>query len=448
MDIRPWPIAPSSAYARRAAQTSRSLRVHQWLGLFLALLLFGGLGGWASATVISGAVIAQARVVVETNPKKLQHVEGGIVAEILTTDGARVEAGQTLLRLDQTETRANLAVIKAQLDDLLARQARLQAERDRTAEIAFPAEITGRLDDAYVQNVHTGQRHLFVARREAREGEQDQLRYKIEQLSDETVGLEAQRKSKERQLALTTSELTGLKSLQDQGLVRLNRILALERELARLEGERGSLTAQIASKRGEIGETRLRIIQIDKDLSSEVIKELREAQTKIVELMEKRLAAETRLKHTEIRAPRSGIVHQLSVHTVGGVVTAGEPIMLIVPEQDALIFEAHVSPSDIDQVQVGQRTMIRLHAFDPGLTPEIIGKVLMISPDSITETQTSTPYYLVRIQVTEEGLAKLGRRVLVPGMLAEAFIETQPRTVLSYLLKPLSERIAHVFRER
>jgi HlyD family secretion protein len=430
------------------AKTASSLRLHQRLGFLLAFLLFGGVGGWVALASISGAVIAEARVVVETSAKKIQHDEGGIVAEILIADGGRVEAGQLLIRLDQTTTRANLAIINATLDELTARRARLEAERDNAVEITFPADVAGRLDDPLVSTAYAGQKSLFGARREARQGEQNQLRYKIEQLGEEIHGLEAQQTSKERQLSLINDELTSLKTLQDKGLVRLNRILALERELARLEGERGALTAQIAGKRGEIGETHLRIIQIDKNLSSEIITDLRETQAKAAELMEKRIAAEIRLKRTEIRAPQSGTIHQLAVHTLGGFVAAGEPVMFIVPQQDELIFEARISPIDIDQVQIGQRAVIRLHAVDPGVLPEMAANVMRISPDSITDTQTNTQFYIVRIQVAKDELAMLGARTLVPGMLAEAFIETQTHTVLRYLLKPLSDRVAHAFRER
>ena len=430
------------------AKTASSLRLHQRLGFLLAFLLFGGVGGWVALASISGAVIAEARVVVETSAKKIQHDEGGIVAEIAIADGGRVEVGQLLIRLDQTTTRANLAIINATLDELTARRARLEAERDNAVEITFPADVAGRLDDPLVSTAYAGQKSLFAARREARQGEQNQLRYKIEQLGEEIHGLEAQQTSKERQLSLINDELTSLKTLQDKGLVRLNRILALERELARLEGERGALTAQIAGKRGEISETHLRIIQIDKNLSSEVITDLRETQAKAAELMEKRIAAEIRLKRTEIRAPQSGMIHQLAVHTLGGFVAAGEPIMFIVPQQDELIFEARISPVDIDQVKIGQRAVIRLHAFDPAVLPEMAANVMRISPDSIADTRTNTQFYVVRIQVAKDELAMLGARTLVPGMLAEAFIETQTHTVLRYLLKPLSDRVAYVFRER
>ena len=429
-------------------KTAKSLRLHQQLGFLLAFLLFVALGGWVAIASISGAVIARARVVVETNPKKIQHDEGGVVAEIPIAGGDRVQAGQLLIRLDQTTTRANLAIINATLDELTARRSRLEAERDNAAEITFPPEVAARLSDPALSTAYVGQRNLFVARREARQGEQGQLRYKIEQMGEEINGLAAQQGSKERQLSLISSELTSLKTLQDAGLVRLNRILALERELARLDGERGALTAQIAAKRGEISEIQLRIIQIDKDLSSEIMADLRETQAKIAELMEKRVAAEVRMRRTDVRAPQSGTIHQFTAHTIGGYIAAGESIMFIVPEQDELIFEAHVGPSEIDRVQIGQKSIVRLHAFDPGVLPELAGTVMRISPDSITDAQTNMPYYVVRIRVAKEELARLGQRALVPGMLAEAFIETETRTVLRYLLKPLSDRVVHIFRER
>ena len=428
--------------------TVNSLRSHQLLGLALIVLLFCGLGGWAATAAISGAVIAQGRLVVETSAKKVQHVEGGIVSEIMVRDGSQVTAGDPLLRLDQTETRANLAIIDAQLDELITRQARLEAERDQAAEIAFPPAINGRLSEARIGLVQKGQVNLFAARREARQGEQEQLKSRVEQSEEEIVGLKSQQRSKEKQLALISQELASLKGLKQSGLVTLNRMLTLERELARLDGERGELVAQIARKRGEISETRIRIVQIGKNFTSDVAADLRDTQGKLSELVERRLAAQIRLTRTEIRAPRSGIVNQLTVHTVGGVIGAGETVMLIVPEADTLIFEAHVAPSDVDQLRVGQAAAIRLQAFNPAITPELIGQVSLISADVIIEPQTNAAYYLVRVHVGQDELAKLKDGPLVPGMAAEAFIGTQPSTVLRYLLKPLSDRIARAFRER
>jgi HlyD family secretion protein len=429
-------------------ETSISLRRHQIIGLLMIFLLVFGFGGWAAFAEISGAAIGQARVVVESNVKTVQHMEGGIVAEILVENGARVEAGAPLIRLDRTETAANLAIIDAQLDELQAAQARLEAERDRAVEINIPRDITSRLAAPRAQIAWQGQRNLFRARREARQGEQAQLKFKLGQIDEEISGLTAQRDAKEKQLAFIRQELTGLRSLEADGLVTLGRILALEREQARLEGERGELTAAIAGKRGEIGETGLRIIQIEKNLTSEVNTELRDARTRINELLERRLAAETRLKRTEIRAPRPGIVHELNVHTVGGVISPGEAIMQIVPQADGLIFEAGFAPSDIDRIHIGQKARVRLNAFDAALTPELDGEVILISPDAIVDQKTGASQFLVRIRVGKGELAELGGKALMPGMLAEVFIGTGERTALSYLMKPLTDRIAHAFRER
>lgn len=429
-------------------ETSRSLRRHQIIGLLMVLLLIGGFGGWAALAEISGAVVGQARVVVAGEVKTVQHMEGGVVSEILVEDGSRVEAGALLMRLDPTETRANLAIIDAQLDELRASQARLEAERDHAADLAFSAEILSRFSLPRVKAIYQGQQSLFRARREARQGEKAQLEARVRQYEEEVGGLAAQREAKEKQLAFLRQELTGLRSLEADGLVTLGRIFALERELARLDGERGELTAAMARKRGEIGETALRIIQIEKNLSSEIIAELRDTQGKINELLERRLAAEMRLKRTEIRAPRAGTVHKLGVHTIGAVISPGEVIMQIVPRQDELLFEANIAPSEIDRIHAGQDARIRLAAFDTAVTPELTGEVALLSPDAIADQQTGAAQYMVRIRLVRSEHAKLGGRLLMPGMVAEIFIQTEARTALSFLMKPLADRIAHAFRER
>jgi HlyD family secretion protein len=427
--------------------TAHSLRRHQIIGMLMVLILIGGFGGWAALAEISGAVVGQARVVVAGEVKTVQHMEGGIVSEILVEDGSRVEAGTLLMRLDQTDTRADLAIIDAQLDELRGSQARLEAERDQAAEVAFPREIMSRLSVPRVKAAYHGQQNLFRARREARQGEKAQLQARTRQFEEEIGGLAAQREAKEKQLAFVRQELTGLRSLEADGLVTLGRMLALEREQARLEGERGELTAAIASKRGEIGETALRIIQIEKNLNSEIVTELRDTQAKINELLERRLAAEMRLKRTEIRAPRAGVVHELGVHTIGAVIAPGEVIMKIVPHQDELILEAGIAPAEIDRIRRGQSARIRLSAFDTAATPELAGEVVLISPDAIVDQQTGLAQYIVRIRLQKGELARLDAP-LMPGMVAEIFIQTEERTALSYLMKPLADRITHAFRER
>ena len=425
-----------------------SLRRHLLIGVVVLACLLVGFGGWAAWASIHGAVIASATVVVESNAKKVQHAEGGIVAELKVREGDRVTSGQLLVKLDETDTQANLAIIDAQLNELFARQARLEAERDVADEISFPSDLVARRDEPKIGKILRGQEKLFAARRTAARGEKEQLRQRISQIEDEIEGLKAQRVSKQKQISLIGDELEGLRDLQRQGLVPLPRVRALEREQARLEGEWGELVANIARAGGRIGETKLRIIQIDQDALKEILAELRDAQGKIAELQERRVAAQTRLARTEVRSPRSGFVHQLNVHTVGGVIQAGEPVMVIIPERDVLVLEALVEPQYIDQVGVGQTASIRLSAFDQRTTPELDGEVIRVSADLMQDKVSGEPHYAVRIRLAPSQLERLGEKALKPGMPAEAFIQTEARTAISYLFKPLTDQITKAFRER
>ena len=431
-----------------AKNGQNSVKTYQRLGVLLVFLLVVCLGGWAAWAQISGAVIAQATVVVETNSKKVQHLEGGIVSEIHVRNGVYVEAGELLVRLDETETRAGLAIVSAQLNELQARQARLEAERDMAERITFPNDLTGISKKQGVTKILSGQITLFEARRKARAGKKEQLNQRILQLDEEIRGLKAQQDSKEQQVELIGNELEGLLQLREKELVPVTRILSLQREKARLEGERGQIVADIARTKRRIGETKLSIIQIDQDLQTEVLSELRDAQTKIAELLEQRVAAEARLKRTKIDAPRSGYIHQLDVHTIGGVVTAGEPLMLIVPKSDTLVLEAQVEPQKIDQVRGGQTAIVRFSAFDQSTTPELNGEVFRVSAD-LTQTSDDVPaYYTVWIRLATSELQRISDQDLKPGMPAEVFIQTGNRTALSYLLKPLTDQIKRTFRER
>ncbi len=425
-----------------------SIRVHLIVGLAIVVVLAGGLGGWASTQEISGALIAPGQIVVETNVKKVQHPTGGVVGELLARDGDHVKAGQIVVRLDDTVTRANLAIVTKNLDAAQARAARLTAEQRGLDKIAFPPQLTERASDPDVASVMASESKLFEVRVNGRAGQKAQLRERITQLNEEIAGLQAQEKAKDQEIALVQKELEGVRQLYDQRLVQISRLTALERDSARLNGERAQYIASRAQAKGKITETELQIIQVDKDVVSEVSKDLRETNDKIGEFVERKVTAEDQLRRVDIRAPQDGIVEQSTVHTVGGVITAGDTIMLIVPKGDDLQVEAKVQPQDIDKLQVGQKTLLRLSAFNQRTTPELNGLVSRVSPDVTTEQRSGQSYYTIRVSMPPEEIARLGDVKLIPGMPVEAFVQTGDRTMMSYLMKPLHDQLMRSFRER
>src|SRR5262249_6050951 len=335
----------------------------------------------------------------------------------------------------------------------MAREARLQAERDDAGIIAFPTQLTARSDDISVASAVAGEEKLFESRKTARTGQRAQLRERVAQLHQEISGLSAQQAAKENELELIGKELVGVAQLYQKNLVSISRYTQLQRDQTRLEGERGQIIADIARARGKISETELQIIQIDRDFSSEVLKDLREAQGKIAELKERVTGAEDQLKRVDLRAPQAGTVHELTAHTVGGVIGERETVMQIVPRADELLVEAKVAPPDIDQVASGAEAVIRIMAGNQRTTPTITGRVIRISADITKEQQQNSvqpaqAYYIVRVALPASEIARLGDIRLVPGMPAEVFIRTHERSPLQYLLKPLQEQIARTFRER
>jgi HlyD family secretion protein len=426
----------------------RSIRTHLLAGLAVVALLAGGVGGLAATTELSGAVIAPGSLVVDTNVKKVQHPTGGVVGELRARDGDKVRAGDVVVRLDETITQANLAIVVKSLNELQSRLARLEAERDSVDTIVFPPDLLARAGDPELARSMAGERNLFEFRKSARAGQKAQLRERIAQLKEEIQGLTGQVAAKKRETELIGQELEGVRDLWRKNLVQIQRVTALERDAARIEGERGQLIAATAQARGKISEIELQILQIDQDLRSEVAKDLREVQGKIAELVERKVAAEDQLKRIDIRAPQDGKVHQSTVHTVGGVITAGEAIMLIVPEADALTVEAKLAPQDIDQVRAGQSAALRFSAFNQRTTPELNGLVERVSADLTTDQRTGAAYYVVRIALSEKELARLEGLRLVPGMPVEAFIQTGERTVMSMLTKPFTDQMTKAFRER
>jgi len=351
------------------------------------------------------------------------------------------------VRLDDTQTRSTLAIQTKRLDELMARQAREEAERDGADKIVFPEELINRRDDPDVARLMAGEERLFNIRRKAREGQKAQLDERIAQLRQEVTGLVAQEAAKVNEIEWIKKELEGIMTLWQKNLVQFTRVVSLQRDLARAEGDHGQLIASTAENKNKIAEIELQIIQIDQDLRSEVGKDLAAIRADMAETTEKKIAAEDVFSRIEIRAPQDGTVHEMSVHTVGGVIEAGEELMQIVPASDTLDVEAKVPAEAIDQVHVGQTAFLRFSAFDQRTTPEIDGTVMIVSADLIQEDKTNERYYTARIAIPPQKIQDLGL-ALLPGMPVETFIRTDDRTVVSYLMKPLNDQIRKAFRER
>ncbi|MCX8999711.1 HlyD family type I secretion periplasmic adaptor subunit [Rhizobiaceae bacterium BDR2-2] len=426
---------------------SRSIRRHLMAGLLASVVLVGGVGTWAAATNLAGAVVASGHFVVDSYVKKVQHPTGGVVGEILVREGDKVRAGDVVMRLDATQTRANLAIVTKRLDELGARLARLEAERDDLDAIELPDWLLARRDDPDVASAIHSETRLFDFRKESREGKKAQLIERIAQYEHEIEGLKAQEIAYANGLAVLETEIVSQEALHNQGIVSVQRLNSLKTQAATYGGERGEKIAYQAQAAGRITETRLQILQIDQDLKAEVGRELREIQGQIGEYVERKVAAEDELKRIDIIAPQTGIVHELAVHTVGGVVSPADPIMLIVPEGDDLALEVQIQPQDIDQIQLGQKAVLRMSAFNTRITPELNAHVSRIAADLTTDERTGFSYYLVRLAVPADELKKLEELTLVPGMPAEAMIQTGERTALSYFVKPLSDQINRAFRE-
>lgn len=412
--------------------------------LTIAALVLG-LGGWATHATITGAVIAPGSFVVERNVKKVQHSYGGIVAEINVKIGDRVEDGAILMRLDATQTRAELGVIKSQQIELAARTVRLAAERDGKSALEFPAAFIAQGADA--QAAAQGEIRLFEESRRSRESQKEQLKLKIEQTKEEIVGLSGQRDAKNGEIKIIGKELASVRELYQKQLTPVSRVYAMERDVMRLGGEHGGLIAQIARAGAQISEISVQILSVDENVRTQAQRELRSIESKLAELSEREVAAVDKLRRIDIRAPQRGIVHELSVHTVGGVITPAEQIMLIVPEEDNLTIQARLSPNDIDQVAVGRPARLRLSAFAKQKTPEVDARIVHVAADVTTDPKSGQSYYLVRLEMDDKARHVVENLKLVPGMPVEVFMSTGERTAISYLAKPFTDQINRAFRE-
>lgn len=435
-------------HAERHSSMPDGVATSLYVGLAAAILLVGVLGLWAGTARLAGAVLASGTVVVEGSVKKVQHPTGGVVGEILVRDGDKVAAGDVLVRLDETITRANLLVITRQIDELSIRSARLMAERDGKEGFALPPTLAERGGDPEIAASLASESTLFASRREAKRGQKAQLAERITQLQQQIKGLTGQHQAKIREIDLIAKELAGLETLYARNLVSTTKYTATQREAARLSGDEAQLLASMAQARGRIAEIELQIIQIDQDQRSEVIRELREIEARMAELNERSIAAADQLKRVDIRAPMTGIVHQLAVHTIGGVVSPSEVIMEIVPEGEALVTEARIAPQDIDQVRAGLTAYVRFPAFNQRTTPEFTGVLSRVAADLTRDAQTGHQFYVARVALPKSELKNVRDLKLMPGMPAEVQIATQERTAISYLMKPLSDQFARAFRER
>lgn len=410
------------------------------IGYGILLVTFGLFGGWATLAPLDSAALAPGVVTVKNYRKTVQHLEGGIVRELRVRDGDTVKAGDVLLVLDNTQARAEMEMMRSQLIAVLELENRLVAERDNLGQ----PEPVPALDsnDPRVREAHDSELQIFKARRTALLGEISLQEQTIGQIEQQVRGLKAIITTKQALARSYEEEIVDLKALLAEGFVDKVRLREQERSLGRLQAEVAEHFSESARATVQIGEARLKVLQLKKAFAGEVASQLGEARTNIYDLRERLSALQDRDQRTEVLAPESGMVMGMSVHTLGGVINSGTPLMDIVPDSEELIVEAQVSPMDIDRVALGRPVDIRFSAFKSSTTPVIGGRLEQVSADRMTNKDTGTSYYLARVAVTEEGRKRLGNLALVPGMPAEVLINTGARTLLQYLMQPASNAFA------
>jgi HlyD family type I secretion membrane fusion protein len=423
------------------------IRTPALMGAFTIVLFFGILGGWAALAPLESAAIASGVVSVDTKRKTLQHLEGGIVKEILVGEGDRVQVGNVLIRVDETQPRANLALVQGRRRATLAVQARLIAERDAQAEVTFPPELIALRDLREIRSQMSGQLNIFHARRKSLQGQKAILEQRVAQFEAEIRGLQGQMKAQDRQIDLIRDQEAGLKKLFKKGMSGKSQLRELQRELAEVSGERSKAEAAIARARQNIAEARLNMTELKTRFLNAVLQELDDVQSELFDLTEKARAAEDVLRRTVIRAPLDGTVVSLGVHTVGGVIAPGERLLDIVPRDERLVIEARVEPKDIDVVEPGLTAQVRLTAFSQRNTLPVMGRVLTISADRLTDERSGEDYFLARVELLDDVGSLPNGTALYPGMHAEVMIVTEARTLLDYLFRPMAQSFNRAFRE-
>ncbi|MFV0244143.1 MAG: HlyD family type I secretion periplasmic adaptor subunit [Qingshengfaniella sp.] len=428
---------------------SWSPRHHLMIGAITLAILIGGFGGWATLTTLAGAIIAPGAIEVDQNRQVVQHLDGGVVAEILVTEGDTVGAGDILVRLDGTMLQSELTIVEGQLFELMARRGRLTAERDDDATITFPETLLrAGQDNPDIATLIDGQKRLFEARLTSLAQETDQLAKRRLQIENQIEGIEAQQLALSRQQDLMREELADQQRLRDQGLAQKSRLLALQREDAQLSGTLGELQASKAEGEGRITELGIESLKLGSARREEAITQLRDLQYREYELAEKRHALIERIARLDIRAPVGGIVYGLAVFAPRSVIRPAEPVLYLIPQDRPLVITTRVEPIHIDQVQPGQAVTLRFSAFDARTTPELFGHVIQVSADAFNDDATGASYYRTEIALDDGQIDRLPPDItLLPGMPVEAFIRTADYSPLTYLLKPLSDYFVRAFRE-
>ena len=424
-----------------------SARRHLTIGFLALLVLVGGFGAWSVTAQISGAVISSGQIEVERNRQIIQHPDGGVVEEILVNEGAVVAAGDLLLRLDPATLQSELAVVEGQLFEILARRARLEAERDGATSLTFSPILTD-VDTPEARSLMEGQERLFVARLETNQSAIEQLTQQRAQIDSQLSGIAARQSALATQQELIAEELADQQTLLDRGLSQASRVLALRREAANLLGTQGELTAQAAQAAERMTEIQIQILGLSSARREEAISRLRDLQFNELELTERRRTLLRQLDRLDIRAPVSGVVYGLQVFAPQSVIRAAEPVLFLVPQDRPLVIATQVAAIDVDQVFVGQDVTLRFPAFDQRSTPELMGKVTLVSADAFQNEASGLPYYRAEIQLGEGEIDRLPPQMtLIPGMLVEAFVRTQERSPLEYLVKPITDYFVKAFRE-
>jgi HlyD family secretion protein len=419
------------------------------IGFVGLLTLVGGFGTWAVFSNIAGAVVTSGKIEVDQNRQVVQHRDGGIVEEIYIDEGESVAAGDVLIKLDTNQLRSTLLITEGQLFELMARRARLEAERDEADTVVFDEDLLMEADkSADVKNLVDGQERLFEARGASIAREIEQLAKRNGQIASQIEGIEAQQASLATQLDLIEQELANQQSLLDRGLAQAGTVLNLQREAANLNGTLGELAASKAQAEGRVTEIDIEVLKLATARREEAITTLRDLGFRELELAEQRRSLKEELDRMDIRAPVSGVIYGLQVRTPRSVIRPADPLMYLVPQDRPLVIAVQVEPIHVDEVIVGQEVSLRFSALDQRTTPELFGKVEQLSADAFDDDRTGLTYFRAEITVDEGELARLPEgTTLVPGMPVEAYIRTADRSPLAYLLKPLSDYFVAAFRE-